>query len=189
MENIFFRRFCCKNNNMKKNLSVLVLFIVFAFVSCGPDKERKNVHKIPYTQKQIDSLLLAGEKAYNQMEEDNIKSYIATHGAMQRTQSGFWYVITAENKKGRVIEDLSLVKYSRIISLCNGTVCYSDTNVLKIGNGEEITGMHDALKMLKAGEKAKFIFPSYLAHGLMGDSYKIPPKSELVYDIEIIDVR
>ncbi|MBC7862124.1 MAG: FKBP-type peptidyl-prolyl cis-trans isomerase, partial [Bacteroidia bacterium] len=161
-----------------------------ALTSCGPDKPKQNIHKIPYTQKQIDSLLEAGERAYNRMEQDRVLSYISTHGlAMTQSQSGFWYTITTKNEKGKSIDFNNLVKYSRSIGLLDGTVCYNDTNVLKVGNGEEITGMHDALKLLKTGEKAKFIFPSYLAHGLMGDSYKIPPKSELVYEVEIMDVK
>jgi FKBP-type peptidyl-prolyl cis-trans isomerase len=42
---------------------------------------------------------------------------------------------------------------------------------------------------MRKGEKAKFILPSHLAHGLVGDLQKIPPLSILVLDVELIDLQ
>jgi FKBP-type peptidyl-prolyl cis-trans isomerase FkpA len=177
---------------MKTYFSILVFSITLIFSACGSGKDdsARKYRKPPMSQKQLDSLIIEAEKAYNKMEEDNIKSYISSHQyEMQRTQSGYWYMITKPNPKGKVIADGTYVRYSRKISLCDGTECYSDTNLIKVSQGQEITGMHDALKRMKSGEKGVFIFPSYLAHGLMGDAYKIPPKSELVYEVEIIEAK
>ena len=41
---------------------------------------------------------------------------------------------------------------------------------------------------MKVGDKAKFIIPSHLAFGLLGDENKIPKRATLVYDVELIDV-
>ena len=51
------------------------------------------------------------------------------------------------------------------------------------------TGLHEGIKYMKVGEKAKMILPSHLAHGLIGDSKKIPPRSTIVYDIELLDLK
>ena len=50
-------------------------------------------------------------------------------------------------------------------------------------------GLHKAVLYLKSGDKAKILIPSHLAHGLLGDSKKIPPMSPIIYDIEIISVK
>jgi FKBP-type peptidyl-prolyl cis-trans isomerase FkpA len=169
-------------------INFLVFFFPVAlFFSCGP--EQPVAHQKKLSKAQTDSMIIEMETRYNQMEEDRIRDYISRHAPMERAPSGYWYLITKKNEKGKKIEDLSLVRYSRIVSLCNSQEVYRDTNIVKVGNGQEITGMHAAMKMMKSGESALFIFPSYLAHGLLGDMNKIPPKSEVVYEVTILDVK
>jgi FKBP-type peptidyl-prolyl cis-trans isomerase len=50
-------------------------------------------------------------------------------------------------------------------------------------------GLHKAVLFLKSGDKALILIPSHLAHGLMGDSKKIPPQSPILYDVEILSVK
>jgi len=40
---------------------------------------------------------------------------------------------------------------------------------------------------LKRGDAAIIILPSHLAFGLLGDQDMIPPRSTVIYEIEIID--
>jgi FKBP-type peptidyl-prolyl cis-trans isomerase FkpA len=164
----------------------LFLYFILIFVSCGGDKK---VEKPKITKRVIDSMVENLEIKFNKMEDDRIRDYISRHEPMVKTKMGFWYVVNEKNEKGREIKDGNLVKYKRDISLCNSDALYNDVNILKIGQGNEISGMHQALKLLRNGEKATFIFPSFLAHGLLGDLEKVPPKSELVYKVEIIDVK
>lgn len=168
-------------------LLTLLQFSMLGILSCGPEKNKNNPIKI--TKAKSDSLMAEMEKAYNKMEEDRILNYISMHHSMKKSEKGFWYYISKEQQKGKQINESSIVKYSRKISLCNGTLCYSDIISLKVGNGNEITGMHDALPLFKQGEIVTLIFPSYMAQGLMGDNNKIPPKSELIYTVEILDVK
>jgi FKBP-type peptidyl-prolyl cis-trans isomerase FkpA len=51
-----------------------------------------------------------------------------------------------------------------------------------------ITGWIDGLKMLKKGAKAKFYIPSALGYGKKGNGEKIKPNTNLMFDIEIVDV-
>jgi len=39
---------------------------------------------------------------------------------------------------------------------------------------------------MRVGDKAKFIVPSHLGHGLSGDFEKIPPLTTLVIDLELV---
>ena len=50
-------------------------------------------------------------------------------------------------------------------------------------------GLQKALLYLKCGDKALILIPSHFAHGLMGDSKKIPPQSPILYDVEVLSVK
>ena len=49
-----------------------------------------------------------------------------------------------------------------------------------------ISGLREGLKLMNAGEKTTFIFPSQMAYGFRGDEKKIKPNSPLIYEV-IID--
>ena len=78
------------------------------------------------------------------------------------------------------------------VSLLDGTKCYSsDTlgpNIFLIGRGQVETGLEEGILMMQVGDKAHFIMPPFLAYGLIGDEYKIPPLSIVVYDVELLEL-
>lgn len=51
-----------------------------------------------------------------------------------------------------------------------------------------IPGFREALLTLKVGEKARVFIPSALGYGEMGVPGVIPPNSDLIFDIEIVDI-
>jgi FKBP-type peptidyl-prolyl cis-trans isomerase len=42
---------------------------------------------------------------------------------------------------------------------------------------------------MRAGDKARFIFPSHLAFGFTGDSQKIPQNASVIYDIQLLRIE
>lgn len=52
-----------------------------------------------------------------------------------------------------------------------------------------IPGFEEGIGMLKKGGKAKLIIPYYQAYGPNGRPGAIPPYSDLIFDIEVIDVK
>lgn len=76
-----------------------------------------------------------------------------------------------------------------------GTVFDSGTGFqVKIGEKRTVTGFENGLTNLRAGEKAKLIFPSSLGYGVQGSPNQDPaknilPYSPLVFDIEITKVQ
>jgi FKBP-type peptidyl-prolyl cis-trans isomerase FkpA len=74
----------------------------------------------------------------------------------------------------------------------DGSVCYSSETSgpgqIKIGQSGKEFGLDEGILKMKSGERAHFILPPYLAHGLIGDMEKIPARSTIVYDIEIIEI-
>jgi FKBP-type peptidyl-prolyl cis-trans isomerase FkpA len=51
------------------------------------------------------------------------------------------------------------------------------------------SGLHEGILYMNEGSKALLVIPSHLAHGLVGDMNKIPPKSTIVYDIELLELK
>ena len=77
--------------------------------------------------------------------------------------------------------------------MLDGKLCYSsDKNgpkTFKVDFDNVETGIHQGIKLMREGEKAIFILPSHLAHGLTGDNDKIPPKASVYYEVEVLSVR
>jgi FKBP-type peptidyl-prolyl cis-trans isomerase len=77
----------------------------------------------------------------------------------------------------------------------NGVVFDSGTGFqVKIGEKRTVTGFENGLTNLRAGEKAKLIFPSTLGYGVQGSPNQDPaknllPYTPLVFDIEITKVQ
>ena len=131
---------------------------------------------------------------YVKQESDEIDQYVKHRGwnNMRSTGTGLRYMIY-EHGSG---EQATKGKYAFVnykITLLDGTVCYtSEKNGPKkflIGQDHVESGLHEGILFMKAGDKAIFILPSHLAHGLMGDNDKIPARSSVVYDIELLSLR
>ncbi len=88
------------------------------------------------------------------------------------------------------VGNIALINFE--ISLLNGTVVYSSNNKPEefvVGKDNVESGLHEAITYLKVGDKAKLIIPIHLAFGLAGDMNKIPPRSTIVYDIELVSLK
>ena len=108
---------------------------------------------------------------------------------MRFADKGYYYEIF-ERGTGPAIQSGMIVVYNYTACLLDGTPCYVERDQrLAVDAGEEISGLHDAVKMLGAGGVARFIFPPHLAYGLQGDFNKIPPRAILVYNVQITEVK
>ncbi|MBC8384962.1 MAG: FKBP-type peptidyl-prolyl cis-trans isomerase [Candidatus Cloacimonetes bacterium] len=56
-----------------------------------------------------------------------------------------------------------------------------------LGVGQVIKGWDEGVSLMKKGGKIRFIIPYNLAYGESGRPPKIPPKSELTFDIQLLD--
>jgi len=133
-------------------------------------------------------------KELHQREELAIKIYLEHHKdlKMLETGSGIRYQF-AENRPGQGpkahLGDQVTVNLS--IDLLDGTSCYkSDTipDQFVLGRSDHESGLQEVIQLMRPGQKTKIIIPSYLAHGLLGDSEIIPPQSILLIDVELISI-
>jgi FKBP-type peptidyl-prolyl cis-trans isomerase FkpA len=107
-----------------------------------------------------------------------------------KTGSGLHYYVY-EHGTGDSVKPETEVTLRMIITLLNGDTCYTwqrygDEKFVVERSDNEI-GLHEALQYMRKGDKAKIVLPSYLAFGVAGDLDKIPPRSSVVYDIQVLD--
>jgi FKBP-type peptidyl-prolyl cis-trans isomerase len=112
---------------------------------------------------------------------------------MKTTDSGLRYMIY-EKGEGDTLATSGQTVYTRlIIELLNGTVCHEtpkgETENFVLEHSDKESGVHEALRFMKKGDRAKLILPSHLAHGLLGDRDKIPPQSILYIDLELVELK
>lgn len=165
--------------------SLLLLF------SCSDSPKQK---PIEINSKKLKEDVIKVNKPIIILEQDEINAYIKAHGyTMQNTGTGLRYMFIKENPKGKKIDIKNVVKVNYKVWLLDGTLCYSSDKkgpkTFAVGADNVESGIHEGVKLMKEGEKALFILPSHLAFNLIGDRDKIPPKSAVVYEIEVLEVK
>jgi FKBP-type peptidyl-prolyl cis-trans isomerase len=129
-------------------------------------------------------------------ENLKINTFLAhyTQLHMQETSSGLRYMIYAKGAQNTPLAkdgQQALVRLN--VLLLDGTVCYQtkhdEIERITIAHSEKESGIHEALQLMRIGDKAKLILPSHLGHGLLGDRMKIPPQSILYIDVQLIDLQ
>jgi FKBP-type peptidyl-prolyl cis-trans isomerase FkpA len=111
---------------------------------------------------------------------------------MDETETGLWYMIYEKGSGKKSDEGLNATINYRV-SLLDGTVCYGSDSLgpktFKIGMGSVESGIEEGILLLREGDRARFILPPHLAHGLVGDDNKIPARSIIIYDVELISLK
>ncbi len=136
--------------------------------------------------------MIAANKLMVKKEKQDILDYINRHGyKMQATGSGLYYDVYKKIPHGHTIALGDRVSVQYTISLLNGDAVYDKDNAKKytlvLGRSDKESGLLEAMKMMKRGEKARLLVPAHLGFGLLGDQDKIMTKTTLVYDIEILN--
>ncbi|MBN2728199.1 MAG: FKBP-type peptidyl-prolyl cis-trans isomerase [Bacteroidales bacterium] len=167
------------------------IIAILLFVSCGSKQEKQNEDLIN-PDKYLKDLEHANQY-YTVSESDQIDDYATRMGwEMVKTGTGLRYLIY-ENGTGRKVEDKLVVRFEFKVNLLNGALCYdSDQSGPKevwIGHADVESGLEEGLQLLKEGDHAKFIIPSHLAYGWLGDSDQIPTRAVLIYDVHVLEVR
>lgn len=126
-------------------------------------------------------------------EDQQIDDFVARYGwKLTKTGTGLRYMIFQEGhgektKKGKI----AVIRYT--LRFLNGNLCYSSDKEglkeFKIGYGGVESGVEEGILLMHVGDRAKFIVPSHLAFGLLGDQNKIPQNATLVYDIELVKIK
>ena len=126
------------------------------------------------------------------IDDERIIAYSKRHNLdLEVNKSGLWYKIIKKGD-GAAVEKAKVVTITYTVSLLDGTVCYSSNSLGKrqfiVGQGGVENGLEIGILMLNEGGSAIFVMPPFLAHGLIGDENKIPSRSIIRYDVEVIKI-
>jgi FKBP-type peptidyl-prolyl cis-trans isomerase FkpA len=170
---------------IKLILSFLLLLMVFQY--CSRNREG-NVSELEI--RETKEALVGANRLLVQKDKEKIMAYMQHNNlSLKETTSGLWYAIIKQGSGPGVKENMQVtLKYK--VSLLNGTVCYSSDSLgvkqFRVGKGGVESGLEEGVLLLNEGSRALFILPPHLAHGLPGDGNKIPARSIIIYEIELL---
>lgn len=127
-------------------------------------------------------------------EDMDIELFIDQNDRYKFEQTGSGLRIAfVKRTDGQQAERGMVAEVRHKISLLDGTVCYQSeldkNDFFRIDKEDIESGIQEAIKLMRIGEKSKVIIPSHLGHGLVGDFEKIPPLSVLVVDLELVALK
>lgn len=158
-------------------------------ISCSAKQTDKRIN----INDSIEEALINANKHVLKTEDRQITDYLARYNIPAETSpTGVRYLIVSKGEGENITKDhLVTIKYE--VRSLTGELFYSSDShgdkTFRMGKGEVEPGLEEILLLMKRGNQAKVIIPSYRAWGLTGDGDKIPPKATLVYEVEIINSK
>lgn len=142
--------------------------------------------------KAFDEFRKAGEEKKAETRKKAEKALEDMSEGFNKTTSGLRYKILREGKGERPEKGQNVsVHYEG--ALTDGKVF--DSSYLRNepiqfawGVGQVIPGWDEGIGLLREGEKARLIIPSYLAYGSAGAGGVIPPDAVLIFDVELLRI-
>lgn len=132
--------------------------------------------------------ILAREEAVIKaiIERDTVHKYF-------ESTNGFWYFY--ENQMDttgiKATTDNEIILIYNLMELKGDTIYKSEefgVQQIKVDKTQLFPGLRNAVKVLKEGEKATFLFPSSQAYGYKGDNNKIGPNVPIKSSLELIKI-
>ncbi|MCB0802088.1 MAG: FKBP-type peptidyl-prolyl cis-trans isomerase [Flavobacteriales bacterium] len=174
---------------MKVRFSYILLFGFFAvFVSCEAEPKKK---ALPFESRQeYEEINIYSHQLFLKKEKEKIQNYIdSSHLDFQKTGTGLHYVIL-DSSNGDTFKtgDIAVIRYQ--LKSIEGKLLYETRPELAqefaVDYDDVETGLHEAIKKMKVGERAIIILPAHLAFGITGDQAAIPSQTTLVYYLSIV---
>jgi FKBP-type peptidyl-prolyl cis-trans isomerase len=142
------------------------------------------------------------EEAMNKiasMSEAEYKAYMlekvkSKFGNLKQSSSGLIYIIENSGADPKPSEGSKMTIHYRGTFLADGKqfeASYDRGQPMDFNYkiNRMIPGFEEGLGMLGKGGKAKFIIPYFQAYGKGGRPGAIPPYSDLIFDIEVLDIK
>jgi len=147
------------------------LLVTGTFLACKSPEARKPIQRTSgsFIQESIarNKKLIAQEEAIIQeiIKRDTLNTYFAS-------ENGFWYYYQLRDTVSTIYPKLGdQVVFSYDVKRLNGVPILDKVQEnyrVDQSNQELISGIRDGIKLMKAGEKVTFLFPSHKAYGYYG---------------------
>ncbi|MEL4307357.1 gliding motility-associated peptidyl-prolyl isomerase GldI [Joostella sp. CR20] len=130
--------------------------------------------------------------AYEEAIIDSIIEKDTTHTYHNSANGYSYYFITHNPAETYLPKKGDVVKINYDIRTLEDQVIYSSDAIgtvdFKVDKEDYFPGLRTAVKLLKKGEKATFLFPSSLAYGYHGDDDKVGTNQAIKSTITLIDI-
>jgi FKBP-type peptidyl-prolyl cis-trans isomerase FkpA len=170
--------------------TIYFLFVAMALAGCNRAPETREAPDAATLRE----ALAETNKILLSSEDQEIRDFIDRYGwdEMQETGSGlrYWIYERGDGPRARSGHRV-VIRYE--IHLLTGDLVYSSQSdgprEFRIGRGGVESGLEEGILLMHEGDRAKFILPAHLAHGVPGDGVKIPKRAAIVYDVEILELK
>jgi FKBP-type peptidyl-prolyl cis-trans isomerase len=170
------------------------------FTRNGQIKGHFTIVKTFAGEEQVKTDYDAETASYKDKEIAALQDYITKKGIKaQRTKNGVFVeidqagdpAIKADSGKMAVVMYKGYLQDGGKVFDTNMDTSKHHTDPLEVvvGQGRVIQGWDEALPYFSKGSKGKVYIPSMLAYGMRGGGAEIPPYANLVFDIEVKDVK
>jgi FKBP-type peptidyl-prolyl cis-trans isomerase len=171
-----------------KGLYLIAFLLVFQFCSGNREKKVSDAEI-----RETEEALIGANRILVKKDREKILSYVRSNNlTMKETPTGLWYGIERYGF-GVKSQENAVVTLKYTVSLLDGTVCYDSDSLgvkqFRLGKGGVESGLEEGVLLLHVGDKATFIMPPHLAHGLQGDGNKIPARSVILYNVILLKVE
>lgn len=171
--------------------SIFIICVHAIFLMSACDGRQQTGSEID--EKQLKESLPEVNKMLIATERQEIDDFVTRYNwPVKETGTGLQYYIYEEGQ-GRQAEKGFQVLIDYSISLLNGDVVYTSNDQgarrFLIGRGGVETGLEEGILLMREGDRAKFIMPSHLAHGVPGDGARIPARAVIVYDVYLLKIE
>lgn len=174
---------------MKINTAFIVCLL---FLLCNCRRYQENTYSAK-EYAETEKALVGANRLLLKKDKENIMAYIKQHKLdMKESETGLWYRIDKMGH-GKTSSNGQQITLKYKVSLMDGTRCYGSDSLgpkkFTVGRGGVESGLEEGVSMLREGDRAIFILPPHLAQGLPGDGDKIPPRSIIIYEVEVLKLE
>lgn len=128
-------------------------------------------------------------------DERDLQTYLRNQSIVDLPRPSGLYVIGQGKGRGDVVRDGATVTLHYVATLVDGTEFdntrkRNDPFVFIKGSTKLIDGLEEGVGLLRQGDQARLVIPSYLAFAEKGNyAGLVPPFSTVVYDVEVVEVK
>jgi FKBP-type peptidyl-prolyl cis-trans isomerase len=168
--------------------SLLLLVILGALGACENDPKKQAISF--KNSKDYQSTMILSHKEFLKKEGLKINAFVDSVGLnFQSTGTGLRYYIY-QPSQGDSIKSKEFAFISYVLTSLEGDTLYESPSgklqefMVDYDNVE--SGLHEGIKKMRVGEKALFILPAHLAHGISGDNAAISSQMTLLYNVHLV---
>lgn len=164
---------------------LVALAALLSAASCG---DRNQVPAKPLSREQ----LIEANRQNVIRERERINAWVAQKGyTMRTTHTGLRYEVMGHGTGDSALTGtLATIAYDAYLLNGERTEGAPDRDPLRfrVGQADVVSGLHEALTLLRQGDTARLVLPSHLAYGVTGRLPDVPPNAPLYYEVRVLHV-